>query len=976
MKYISLFILVSFITCTTVHAQPGSGRISGIVKDAVQGVLLESATLIIYKPDSTVLLFKLSDKNGRYEISGLPMKGKYILAASFAGYQDYRRQFTMDVPVKKMDTIFLQTKTSDEVVITTVAPIRMNGDTLEINPAAFKLANDAVAEDLLNKVPGIVVWADGSITMNGKTIPKVLVDGKPFLGNSDHRLATQNLPKNVIDKIQVYNEVDQNSEANRTRMTDPNAPKDSLLTLDIRLKADKKNGYFGKYGGGIGTGNRYQAELALQLYNKRSSIAAGGGANNINADIADLSEIQRESSFRNNYSTYRNRSNFGRNGINRIIAPGIQFMHSFSPTDNERMTNRITGGYDYNNNAGQSISQTYQERYLKEGDQLINSFSNSNSHNEQHVVRINYNKNLDYNKRFGINVSGRNSSSYSESTTGSVIANRQGKLISDRAGNTSNASGGRSFNAAVNYSNYDYENPLKAIDASANFSRSENSSDRNENSSYNFYGATGTNNTTVKRHYNKESGSTNFNAALNYRGLKRLFFGRFNFFGIDIATNHTVTYRKDEDVNNVFDIDASQKENANRNLTYTETFSSFQYVPSLSMNKSFSKWSSRSSGYWGINASVNKQFTEENNSSSRSNRNISRTFSFVRFNAGANFSRQVTEAYRMNGGLNYQNDYGYPSINQIAPVVDSLNLYSIYKGGLNLVNSKSHSISGNVNYSTNKTKKPTQFSAGLNGSFNNVLLPYVDSSLNLRDTTKGVNGLDSVYLNGKQVRYTINGNRRYNAAFGYSTSFSRKVKGNQVQLQYNGNFNMGMMPSYIDNIYTIINTSNFSHNLRFTYYYKTILITGVGANASYNNSRQTGYKNSKFNTRTLSGNFDVTVNITKNASIASNLSYSKNNGILKPITIWNGNATYRFLKSKQAEVKFTATDILKQFRNISYTANADGVTSSVSNGLQQYFMVTLSYFPRKFGGGDGKRSGANRGGGGTGARPANRARRG
>jgi hypothetical protein len=58
-------------------------------------------------------------------------------------------------------------------------------------------------------------------------------------------------------------------------------------------------------------------------------------------------------------------------------------------------------------------------------------------------------------------------------------------------------------------------------------------------------------------------------------------------------------------------------------------------------------------------------------------------------------------------------------------------------------------------------------------------------------------------------------------------------------------------------------------------------------------------------------------------------------------------------------VKFTATDILKQFRNISYFANPDGVTSSVSNGLQQYFMVTLSYFPRKFGGGGNRRTERN-----------------
>jgi hypothetical protein len=205
----------------------------------------------------------------------------------------------------------------------------------------------------------------------------------------------------------------------------------------------------------------------------------------------------------------------------------------------------------------------------------------------------------------------------------------------------------------------------------------------------------------------------------------------------------------------------------------------------------------------------------------------------------------------------------------------------------------------------------------------------------------------------------VNGNRRYNSYIGYTTSFSRKVKGNQIQVQYNGSVNKGMSPFYIDNISTIINTTSFTQSLRFNFYYKSFFIAGIGANTGVNNSRQTGYKNSRFNTRTFSGEFNLTVNVNKDASISSNLSYSKNNGIIKPITIWNGNASYRFLKSKQAELKFTATDILKQFRNVSYFANPDGVTSSVSNGLQQYFMFTLSYFPKKFGGGNGRAERSN-----------------
>ncbi len=955
MKHISLTLLILLVVCTNVHAQPGTGRISGILRDTLNGTSMESATVIVYKPDSSVFQFKITDKDGRYEITGLPMQGKFVLAASFAGYKEFRKPFTMDAAVKKMDTIYMQSKTSDEVIVTSIAPIRMNGDTLEINPAAFKMANDAVAEDLLNKVPGIVIWADGSITMNGKQIPKVLVDGKPFLGSSDHRIATQNLPKNIIDKIQVYNEVDMSSENTRSQITNAQAPKDSLLTMDIKLKADKKNGYFGKYGAGYGTDKRFTADAALQFYNAQSTLSMGGGANNINAEIAGLNDIQRESTFRNNYATFRSRSNFGRAGVNRVISPGIQFSRSFSKNENERRSNRMTGGYDYNNTSGDANTQTYSEKYLNDGShQVSNSFSDNISRGETHNVRMNYDKSLDYNKRFNINVTGRTGNSYAESTSGSVINTSDSIRISDRSSNAQTDSKTSAFNAFLNYTNYDPENPLKAIDATANLSRMDNISDRNESTLYNFYAATGVQNTLIKRHSVKESGNTSFNTTLNYRGLKRLLFGRFNLFGIDISTSHNITYQKSEDNNKVFDIDASLKENSNKNLTYNENVSTIQYQPSLGLNRNFNKWSSKQSSFYGISAAMNKQFIREENMSSRANRNLDRSFSFLRFSVNANYSHQVYNKYRFNGNVNYGNGFGYPSLNQIAPVVDSANLYSLYKGGVNLVNSKSNSVNANIGYSTTNTKKPGQFSFNINGSFNNTLHPFADSTINLRDTVKAGTGLDSSYANGKQVRYTVNGNRRYSSFFSYNASYSRKIKNNQVQVQYSGSLNMGMSPSYIDNISTIINTTSFSQELKFNYYYKTILITGIGINSGINNSRQTGYTNKRFNTSTFSGEFNVTVNVKKDASISSNLSYSKNNGVVKPITLWNANATYRFLKSKQAEVKVTATDILKQFKNVSYFSNLDGFTSSVSNGLQQYFMVTLSYFPRKFGKGNAR----------------------
>jgi hypothetical protein len=101
------------------------------------------------------------------------------------------------------------------------------------------MKKDAVVEELLNQVSGITIWSDGTITVNGKKVQNLLVDGKPFMGATDPRVATQNLPKSAIDKIQLYQEYD------RSKIGQPKQPQDSLLTMNLKLKENSKKGYFG-----------------------------------------------------------------------------------------------------------------------------------------------------------------------------------------------------------------------------------------------------------------------------------------------------------------------------------------------------------------------------------------------------------------------------------------------------------------------------------------------------------------------------------------------------------------------------------------------------------------------------------------------------------------------------------------------------------------------------------------------------------
>ncbi|MGB3005579.1 MAG: carboxypeptidase-like regulatory domain-containing protein [Chitinophagaceae bacterium] len=951
MKIFLLNIACLLLTFNVTFAQ-STGRISGTINDSVSGEFMESATVIIYKPDSSVITFKISDTKGRFEITGIPMKGSYYLVASYAGYKDYRLSFKMDSLVKKFDDIFLGVKSNEEVIITSIIPIRMNGDTLEINPAAFKMTEDAVGEDLLNKVPGIVIWADGSITMDGKSISKLLVNGKPFLGSRDPRIATQNLPKNIIEKIQVYSEMDLTSLQNQAGIQNQDEPKDSSLTMNIRLKANKNKGMFGKYGAGIGTDTRYQVDGAVNMFNKNSSMALGIGSNNTNTSIANLNEIMQESTFRNNYSTYRNRSNFNRSGINRVISPGIQFTHSFIETENDRRRNRIIGGYDFNGNMNKTTRQSYQERFLRGGDQIINAESENINSSESHDTKVNYIKSNRDNRELNINANSSFTNGKSESDNITVIRNRQNDLISDKKSSSSGNNNGRSFSTDLRFNNSNYDKPLVNYNLNTSFLYNENASTGKESSDYNFYSLSGINKTTINRISDKNSKTTNFNGNFNYNSLKRLLMGRFRFFGIRLQNDHNFSYRKTEEANNVYDVENNGKINPNNYLTFSEEMVTTEYQPSLRVSKFINKFTSQKSWNININARGFSQLINEKNTSSKAYRNISRSFAFKRYDLGLTYNKRVNNVYNLSGNMGFRNNYGFPSIGQIAPVVDSMNLYNIYKGGLRLTTNETRSVSTGWQFNINNKKKDFELTATSNYNYNTIFRPYIDSTINLRDTIN-INGFDSVYLNGKQIRYTIHGDKRYNSTIDWNTSMSKKFKNGQLQFQYNGSISKNRYPSYFDNIYSTINSVNTSHRTNMTYYYKTVLILGISGNLNNNNSKQTGYKNSNFHTRTVSGELSVTVNFTQNTKLSSQISYSKNNGLIKPITIWNSNATFRFLKSKQAELKFSATDILKQFKNISYNANADGVSSTVTNGLQQYFMVTVSYFPRKFGGKSG-----------------------
>jgi hypothetical protein len=170
-KPIFICLLIAF--CTNSFCQ--SGKLNGSVMDAETKAGLELATVSIFNQDSSLVTYQLTNRDGKFVFEKLPLKKRLIVSISYTGYVSHHTSVELELNKTETISVSLALNNKDSaVVVTYTAPIRMNGDTLEINPGAFKMKGDAVVEELLNQVSGITIWSDGSITVNGKKVENYL----------------------------------------------------------------------------------------------------------------------------------------------------------------------------------------------------------------------------------------------------------------------------------------------------------------------------------------------------------------------------------------------------------------------------------------------------------------------------------------------------------------------------------------------------------------------------------------------------------------------------------------------------------------------------------------------------------------------------------------------------------------------------------------------------------------------------------
>jgi hypothetical protein len=275
----SLRILwLACLVCLAITSHAQVPVIRGQITDSVNRKNLHNSSIAaLRQSDSVLVRFTRSNTEGRFTLV-LPDTGSYVLSIShpgFAAYSDAVRLSSAGETDLGSVFLTLKSKLLEEIIVRkTIPAIRFKGDTMVFKADSFRVKPGASVEDLLKQMPGFQIDKNGQITAQGERVQKVLVDGEEFFSD-DPTIATKNLMANMVDDVEVFDKKSEQSEF--TGIDDGSKTK----TINLKLKEDKKNGYFGKAELGSDM-NQFWNNSAMANYFKGKKKITGYGvmANN------------------------------------------------------------------------------------------------------------------------------------------------------------------------------------------------------------------------------------------------------------------------------------------------------------------------------------------------------------------------------------------------------------------------------------------------------------------------------------------------------------------------------------------------------------------------------------------------------------------------------------------------------------------------------------------------------------------------
>jgi hypothetical protein len=252
-------------------------KLEGIVSDTKNVALEMVNVMAVNKATKAMDSYAITNDKGKYSLSLKP-NTTYSIKISFLGMQSKEVEITTaTISINKNISLEESATELDGVEIIREMPVSIKGDTIVYNADSFKSGTERKLEDILKKLPGVEVNADGEIEVEGKKVTKLMVEGKDFF-DGDTKLGVKNIPADAIDKVQVLRNFNENSILKGVENNQDN------VAMNIKLKSGKKNFWFGDVTAGIGVGHtdsRYLINPKLFYYSPKYSINLITNFNNI-----------------------------------------------------------------------------------------------------------------------------------------------------------------------------------------------------------------------------------------------------------------------------------------------------------------------------------------------------------------------------------------------------------------------------------------------------------------------------------------------------------------------------------------------------------------------------------------------------------------------------------------------------------------------------------------------------------------------
>ncbi len=904
-KRIFSLLSISCLAVATLIAATVKGR---IVDSQGQPLIGATATLLAL-PDSTTVTGAMTDLEGAYQFKNL-IPRRYALKASMTGMDTEMTDFTVADTTKiiELPTIKLYDESTmlKELVVKGVkTAVIAKEDTIEFNADSFHTTENAMVEDLLKKLPGVEVGSDGSITSNGKTVSKILVNGKEFFGD-DPQMATKNFSAKAVAKVQV---VDRKSEQSRLTGVD-DGEEETVINLEV--KKGMEESWFGNIRGGYGTDDRYSGNIFITRMADGNRVTLIGRANNVNErGGGDMRG-----------------GNFSMGGGAGGIMTSQMLGLDFAAGDEKKFAVGGNVRYMHNTRDVENSCETMNLLPDSVSYQSAKSKTNDGSHSVGGNFRLKWeideNNTFDFRPSFSYSTNNVISSSESHLYAGDPNKTPVNSQINDRTnhGNSWSTSGdvtfvhrfpqkkGRSFSVRAEYSFSKTKQHGTSLSEIARYLMENEDEDL-----FRF--------TDNKTWNNNLSARVTWTEPIGHPG---------NF--IEFA--YRINSRRNNSDKYVYNLPMdlltrTEEEYIMPDFDYLP-IAGLEYDPTLSnsfrndfLTQSIRLGYVRTTKEMNLNAGI-----ELTPSSSKSIDRIMSERNIPRRNV-LNFAPFFRLRYKFskNRSMNirYNARSSEPSISQLQPVADVSDPMNIKVGNPNLKPTFTQRL--NAMFRDFDMESQRSLFAMLNGSYtiNNVV------SMTTTDPTSGAR--TSTYTN-TSGDFNINLRGMYNQPFRNRNwrVFANLMAGYNSYASYiNGEYNRSGQYTLAPRAGITFSTEIVQISANPTYSWQ--LATNTLANQKDRNNSSYGFDT------------DFTLTLPFGLQLGTNLHYSKTNGLSAGYDsqswIWNANMLYTIPGTMGLNIFVEANDLLADTKNISRSVSSAAIVDSRYNNLSRYFIFGLSW---------------------------------